>query len=159
MYDRHQRRLGLPCQALLQRHGALGGQPFGELVGQGFPFSGSAPFGIVVVPVGTGDVGLLSLGASAPSIGCTASSGLMNPRSTRAPSELKETIAPARDRSSGRYVSERRWMDSDLTGQAVELRHNIIGSILAVLGDERIVPGNELIELRGRLSERGTECG
>ena len=38
---------------------------------------------------------------------------------------------------------------SDLFGQAVELRHNVLGSILAVLGDECIMPGDELIELRG----------
>ena len=44
---------------------------------------------------------------------------------------------------------------SDLTGQAVELGHDIIRRFLAVLGDERIVPGNELIELRALLSGRG----
>ena len=59
----------------------------------------------------------------------------MNPRSTRSvPSELKETIAPARidppeicfGAADGR----------DLFGQAVELCHDVFGSILAVLGDE-----------------------
>ena len=68
-----------------------------------------------------------------------------------APSELNETIAPARDRSSGEYASERRWIEAISSARRSSSAHDLLGSILAVLGDERIVPGDELIELRALL--------